>query len=125
MSRSVMTNFTAADMPSAGSRKPAKKASRKRASQKQAKVEQAPADPNEVPQGTVNELLEWVGDDKDRAQLALDAETEKASPRSTAIDAFESIILRDDEPVEEETEEPEEPAEADAEEADAEEADEK
>lgn len=122
MSRSVMTNFTAADMPSAGSRKPAKKASKKRASRKQAKVEQAPADPNEVPQGTVNELLEWVGDDKDRAQLALDAENEKASPRSTAIDAFESIILSDDEPVEEE---PEEPAEADAEEADAEEADEK
>jgi hypothetical protein len=33
----------------------------------------------EVPDGTVKEILEWVGDDKDRAQRALDAEDAKGN----------------------------------------------
>ena len=32
-----------------------------------------------VPEGTAKEVLEWVGDDKDRAQAALDAEEAKGN----------------------------------------------
>jgi hypothetical protein len=39
----------------------------------------------EVPDGTVDEVKEWVGDDPDRAQQALDAENAKASPRSSLV----------------------------------------
>jgi hypothetical protein len=39
---------------------------------------EAPAEES-VPDGTVKEILEWVGDDKDRAQRALDAEEAKGN----------------------------------------------
>lgn len=45
----------------------------------------------EVPTGTVKEVLEWVGDDKERAQLALDAETESTA-RKSLIQALEEVI---------------------------------
>ena len=38
-----------------------------------------------VPKGTTKEILEWVGDDKDRAQQALDAEEADDSPRKTLV----------------------------------------
>mgnify|MGYP003617071901 CR=1 FL=1 len=34
-------------------------------------------DPNAVPDGTAKEVMDWVGDDEDRAQQALDAEEAK------------------------------------------------
>jgi hypothetical protein len=39
-----------------------------------------------VPDGSIAEVLDWVGDDPDRATLALEAELAKESPRSTLVD---------------------------------------
>jgi hypothetical protein len=44
---------------------------------------------SEVPNGTTQEVLDWVGDDKARAQSALDAENAKSSPRSTLVSELE------------------------------------
>jgi hypothetical protein len=44
----------------------------------------------DVPQGTIAEVLAWVGDDRERAQAALDAEYEGAI-RSTLIAQLEAI----------------------------------
>lgn len=45
-----------------------------------------------VPQGTVAELLEWVDDDPERAQAALDAELETDQPRTTLLHELQDII---------------------------------
>lgn len=47
-----------------------------------------------VPQGTVAEILEWVGDDAARAQEALDAEYSGAG-RSTLITQLEAIATKE------------------------------
>lgn len=39
-----------------------------------------------VPDGSISEVLAWVGDDPDRAVLALKAELAKETPRSTLVD---------------------------------------
>jgi hypothetical protein len=46
----------------------------------------APTVSLEVPDGSISEILDWVGDDPDRAALALEAELDKESPRSTLVD---------------------------------------
>lgn len=43
------------------------------------------------PDGSIDEVLAWVGDDHDRAQQALDAENAKSSPRSSLVSKLESI----------------------------------
>lgn len=53
--------------------------------------QEAAQEENKVPKGTVHEVLDWVGDDKDRAQAALDAEKEGAE-RVTLISALEEIL---------------------------------
>jgi hypothetical protein len=59
----------------------------------------------EVPQGTAQDVLDWVGDDPARAQQALDAEL--AGPnRSTLIPKLEAIASKEA-PVSETTTEPE------------------
>jgi hypothetical protein len=45
-----------------------------------------------VPTGTINEIKAWVGDDKEKAQAALDAENAKESPRSTLVDWLEGVL---------------------------------
>lgn len=45
----------------------------------------------DVPDGSIDEVLDWVGDDHDRAQRALDAENCKSTPRSSLITKLESI----------------------------------
>lgn len=49
-----------------------------------------------VPIGTVPEILEWVGDDKDRARAALDAETATGSPRKGLSTKLNEILDSDD-----------------------------
>lgn len=49
-------------------------------------------DNSEVPTGTIAEVKSWVGDDKERAQAALDVENEKDNPRSTLVDWLEDVI---------------------------------
>lgn len=51
----------------------------------------------QVPDGTVKEIEKWVGDDKDRAQAALDVENDRSEPRSTLISTLEDIVGDDDE----------------------------
>jgi hypothetical protein len=49
-----------------------------------------------VPDGTVAEVLGWVGDDRDRAQLALDAEGERSGPpRRTLVAQLETLAAGD------------------------------
>lgn len=49
----------------------------------------------EVPDGTVADVMAWVGDDPDRARQALDAETTKGDKaRSTLVATLTSIVER-------------------------------
>jgi hypothetical protein len=45
-----------------------------------------------VPDGTVPEVLEWVGASPERAYAALVVETERDKPRKTLTDALQSIL---------------------------------
>ncbi|MGI5161396.1 hypothetical protein [Microbispora sp. CA-102843] len=44
------------------------------------------------PDGTVAEILAWVGDDSERAIEAYEAETAKANPRKTLVNRLEELI---------------------------------
>lgn len=56
----------------------------------------ARADEGDAPPPTINatiaQLMEWVGDDPERAQQILDAENAKAEPRSTLVSQLEDLI---------------------------------
>lgn len=54
-------------------------------------AEAASAD-DAVPDGDVDEVLAWVGEDKDRAQEALDAENAKADARVTLTEPLEAML---------------------------------
>lgn len=49
-------------------------------------------DPDAVPSGTIPEIKDWVGDDSDRAQRALDAENANAKPRATLVGYLEGQL---------------------------------
>lgn len=40
----------------------------------------------------VKDIIEWVGEDQDRAQLVYDEESGKESPRKTLISALEDVL---------------------------------
>lgn len=44
-----------------------------------------------VPDGTIDEVLVWVGDDLERAALALADEVQKAKPRVTLVSRLEGM----------------------------------
>ncbi len=48
-----------------------------------------------VPTGTIASVMSWVGDDKERAQQARDAETERETPRNTLLERLDNIIEDD------------------------------
>jgi hypothetical protein len=50
-----------------------------------------------VPDGTAAEVLEWVGDDHDKAAQALEAEQAREKPRSTLVGALEKLTAKDPE----------------------------
>lgn len=52
----------------------------------------ADVDVDNPPDGTVDDVLDWVGDDVDRARLALAAEGERSHARSTLIAPLEALI---------------------------------
>jgi hypothetical protein len=52
----------------------------------------AASDEVQVPKGTTSELLSWVGDDKERAQRALDAENATDKPRKGLVEELEEIL---------------------------------
>ena len=45
-----------------------------------------------APRGTSREVLEWVGEDPERAQFALDRENAGDEPRKTLIDKLEKLV---------------------------------
>lgn len=45
-----------------------------------------------VPDGTIAEVLDWVGDDLDRARVALDAEQAAKKPRTTLVGALTELL---------------------------------
>ncbi len=53
------------------------------------------ADPNDVPSGTVPEVLTWVGEDPERAQKALYVEVENAKPRKGLVEQLNEIISKE------------------------------
>lgn len=86
MARRVLTNFRAQDF---------------RGGENASQTREAPAvaprpESNEVPVGTSAEIQEWVGDDKDRAQRALDAENEYSEPRKGLSKHLESMLAEED-----------------------------
>ena len=96
MARQTQTNFTAADMPGAGK----KGRTRKKSSTDRTKSPSTDSN-NGVPEGSVDEVLEWVGNDKTKALAALDAENAKSNPRKTAIEELENLLTEDDDKTEE------------------------
>lgn len=50
------------------------------------------AEANKTPQGTTKEILEWVGNDLERAQRALDQENADEKPRKTVVKALEDLL---------------------------------
>lgn len=53
---------------------------------------EAPADPEAVPTGKIPAIMAWVGDDKERAQKALDAENATDKPRSTLVAELTELL---------------------------------
>lgn len=92
-----LTNFRASDFsPSAVKAVPSK---RDRSSDRREEptpttqpIVSANADPNEVPSGTVPEVLTWVGDDVDRAKKALTVELENSKPRKGLLEELNSMV---------------------------------
>ncbi|MFG3709206.1 hypothetical protein ACGF7U_31370 [Micromonospora sp. NPDC047670] len=48
-------------------------------------------DGDQVPDGSLDVVLQWVGGDPQRAQAALDAENDREKPRSTLVEALERL----------------------------------
>jgi hypothetical protein len=55
-----------------------------------------PAQQNIVPKGTSAEVLDWVGDDKDRARLALASEEETSKPRKGLVEELNTLLDESD-----------------------------
>ena len=55
-------------------------------------VEKAEAKANAVPTGTVPEILGWVGDDKEKARRALEAEEANAKPRKSLVKDLKDLL---------------------------------
>lgn len=56
------------------------------------KNEEPEVNTEEIPEGNISELKDWVGDDKDRAQLVLDDENSQDNPRKTLVKHLEEVI---------------------------------
>ncbi len=54
------------------------------------KVKKKEADP--VVDGTIKEVMAWVGEDSTRAERALEAEEAKKSPRATLIKNLKALL---------------------------------
>lgn len=92
----ALTNFRASDFDKSGPKTVASKKDRADkvvGGQPTTKpIIAAGADPDAVPEGTVPEILSWVGEDAERAQKALDAEVESSKPRKGLVASLTEII---------------------------------
>lgn len=90
-----LTNFTAADFNGSAPVKNMVRSKRDRLSgPKETTTPQvAPdANPEDVPQGTVPEVMTWVGDDLVRAQKALDVELGNERPRKGLVSSLQEKV---------------------------------
>ena len=55
-----------------------------------------PNNPDAVPAGTIPEVTKWVGDDKERAQRALDEENKNEKPRVGLVEELEKVLNTED-----------------------------
>lgn len=101
MTRRVQTNFRASDFTSLGSKNDKPSASSNEGDKPVAKKAAAEprktseSDPNKVPEGTSQEVLDWVGSDPSRAKKALSAEKKSDDPRSSVTEPLERIVEED------------------------------
>lgn len=51
---------------------------------------------SDVPDGAIPVVMDWVGDDPERAALALEAEQEADEPRTTLISRLEALLEPDE-----------------------------
>lgn len=61
------------------------------------KVEEEVVAKSEIPENvnTIKEIIEWVGEDQDKAILVLENEESSDKPRTTLIERLEEIINND------------------------------
>lgn len=52
-------------------------------------------DGDQVPDGTADEVRAWVGDNPERAALALEAEQAREKPRSTLVDQLAKLTSQE------------------------------
>ena len=102
----TIKNFRASDF--SGSEKPARLLASKHDRYEAPKPTSEPviapeASEDDVPSGTVPEVLTWVGDDVERAQKALDEEVANDKPRKGLVAQLQEMI--DAEAAEEDAEE--------------------
>ena len=92
----TMTNFTAADMRGEPRerRRPAAKPDDAAATTDDAAVSAPTAEDveDDVPDGNVDEITEWVGSDVGRARRALAAEKERKNPRKTLVAQLDEVL---------------------------------
>ncbi len=97
----TLKNFTAADFADNGkmqraestkNKRPAAQASAPASAPAPAPIDNSVKTEDDVPSGTVPEILSWVGEDKDRAQKALDAEKDDDKPRKGLVKSLEEIL---------------------------------
>ena len=100
MGQDVQTNFRAEDMIVLGSTKdePSQAEQPREQKQEQEQEQQSAPQPPEqgsgddAPKGTSQEILAWVGDDKERARRALDAEGRNEKPRSRLTKGLKKVL---------------------------------
>jgi len=83
----AMRNFRAVDMGRGDAKQP-----KPEPAKKATEPEKKPSDANTVPEGTAEEVLDWVGDDVTRARKALAAERKDDSPRKTVVEPLQKMI---------------------------------
>ena len=52
--------------------------------------------PDHVPSGSTKEVLQWVGDDKDKARRALEKEEAHEQPRKGLVRELNEVLEKDD-----------------------------
>lgn len=78
--------------PSSGARLDSSDAPAEEQASPEAEVPSPEPQADDVPKGTVKELEDWVGDDKDRAQAVLLSENESGEPRKSLVKAMEDLL---------------------------------
>lgn len=87
----IQTNFTANDMITGAPAEPELRKAKKVAPEPQA-IQAAAQESRSIDTWTVQEVNDWVGDDKARAQQALQAELKTAAPRKSLVAALQKRV---------------------------------